>query len=72
MGAQEVYGIIVNGDHQFAVWPSKRPLPKGWLFTGPTGTRAEMLSMLKLQYVETVAAPLLTPGRLPRATEWAD
>jgi MbtH protein len=58
-----VYEIIVNDDHQFTVWPSKGPIPKGWRYIGKSGTRAELEAHLKEMYVETRPAPFVVSGR---------
>jgi MbtH protein len=71
MSTQEIYGIIVNTERQFGVWPAHRKLPRGWHFTGPTGTRAEMEQLLREQFVETLPTPLITPGRRPKV-QFAD
>jgi uncharacterized protein YbdZ (MbtH family) len=68
----ENYGIIVNAEHQFGVWPIHRKLPPDWRFTGPTGTQGEMQALLRTQFVETVPAALITRGRRPRASQWAE
>jgi uncharacterized protein YbdZ (MbtH family) len=72
MSTSENYGVIVNGRHQFSIWPAARKLPPGWRLLGPTGTRAEMRELLGQQFVETIAAPLITPGKPPRATQSSD
>lgn len=53
------YGIIANGQGQYGTWPTHRRLPGGWRYTGMTGTQAELLAVLRLQYVETLPAPLI-------------
>lgn len=63
------YGIISNADGQFGTWPTNRRLPTGWRYTGVTGTQAELLVILRTQYVETLPAPLIvssTPTRPSR------
>ena len=56
----EAFGIVVNDDHQFSVWPTDRSLPPGWHYTGPTGTQAEMVNAVRQQFVETVPATYVT------------
>jgi uncharacterized protein YbdZ (MbtH family) len=68
----EEFGVIVNEEHQFMVWPLDRRLSAGWLFAGPTGTAAEMVTVMRQQSVETAPAiqiPLDTPFS---ASQWAD
>jgi uncharacterized protein YbdZ (MbtH family) len=71
MGTSD-YGVIVNPEHQFGIWSTTRRLPPGWRFLGPTGSHEEMKALLGDQFVETVAAPLITPGRLPRVTQFSE
>jgi uncharacterized protein YbdZ (MbtH family) len=66
------YGIIVNDEHEFAVWPSARKVPPGWRFAGPTGTEAEMQDVSGRQFIETVPAPFITSGMRPCLSQWAD
>jgi MbtH protein len=58
-----VYEIIVNDEHQYTVWPTRGPLPKGWRHIGKSGTRAELEAFLKEMFVETRPAPFVVIGR---------
>ena len=66
-----VFGIVVNDDHQFSVWPTHRRLPSGWSYTGPTGTRAEMHEAVRQQFVETVPATYIARDWRLRASQEA-
>jgi MbtH protein len=44
-----VYRIVVNQEEQYSIWPIQEQLPKGWLDTGRTGLRGEVL-----EYIGTV------------------
>lgn len=59
------YGIISNADGQYGTWPTHRRLPAGWRYTGVTGTQAELLAVLRTQFVETLPAPLIMAGAQP-------
>jgi MbtH protein len=56
------YGIISNASGQYGTWPTHRRLPAGWRYTGVTGTQAELLAVLRTQFVETLPAPLILAG----------
>lgn len=47
---------IVKGEVEYSVWPTRHPLPAGYTYTGPVGTRAEMETLLAQQFVETTPA----------------
>jgi uncharacterized protein YbdZ (MbtH family) len=36
------YGIVVNQELQYSIWPTHLGLPSGYKFAGTVGTRAEM------------------------------
>ena len=67
-----IYGLIANDDHQFGTWPTHRKLPGGWRFVGPTGPSDEMQALLRMQFVETVAAPFITSDKAPRTVYAAE
>jgi MbtH protein len=67
-----MFGIVVNDQQQFSVWPLNRRLPPGWSYTGPTGTRAAMHEAVRQQFVETVPATYLAREGRVRASQWAD
>ena len=35
--------VVVNGEGQYSVWASERPVPAGWSATGVTGSTQECL-----------------------------
>lgn len=67
-----VYGVVINDEHQFSLWPTHRRLPPGWHFTGPTGTQAEMRELMRQQFIETVPATYIAAGKRFPASRWAD
>jgi MbtH protein len=58
-----LHQIVVNDAREFAVWPSAKPLPRGWLPAGRTGTREELVSHLRSSFAPLVELP---PNRTPR------
>jgi uncharacterized protein YbdZ (MbtH family) len=53
------FGIVVNDEHEFSIWPTHRNLQPGWQYTGPTGTYMEMQEFLEQQFITTRAATYL-------------
>jgi len=59
------YEIVVNDRREYAVWPSRRPLPAGWRYSGKSGAREELIAYLKsvcMDPVEVVPAPASQAG----------
>lgn len=48
------YEIVVNERREYAVWPSERPLPDGWIHSGRAGSREELLAHLRASFAPTV------------------
>jgi len=59
------FGIVVNAEQQFSIWPTHLMLPPGCSFAGPMGTKAEMQALVQQQFIETVPSTYIT------AEEWA-
>jgi len=57
----EEFGIIVNDEHEFSLWPTHCKLLPQWHYTGPIGTHMQMQEMLNQQFVTTRAATYLRP-----------
>ena len=57
----EEFGIIINDDHEFSIWPMHCKLLPQWHYIGPTGTHMEMQEMMNQQFVTTAAATFITP-----------
>lgn len=41
-----LYGVVVNTEGQFSVWPLILDIPAGWQLQGTTGGRAECLAVI--------------------------
>lgn len=52
-----LHQIVVNDAREFAVWPSAKPLPAGWLPAGRTGTRDELVTQLRSAFAPLVELP---------------
>ena len=52
-----LHQIVVNDAREFAVWPSAKPLPRGWLPAGRTGTREELVMHLRSSFAPLVDLP---------------
>jgi uncharacterized protein YbdZ (MbtH family) len=66
------FGVVVSDEQVFSVWPTRRKLPLGWHFTGPTGTQAEMQGLVEQQFVPTIPSTYLTPESQFRNSQSAD
>jgi MbtH protein len=66
-----LYQVIVNDEHLFATWPTRRALPAGWRYVGKEGTKLELEFYLIQMAVETSPAPLIVSGkRAQMDTRW--
>lgn len=36
--------VVINGEEQYSIWPSYKPVPNGWRGEGKTGSEAECLA----------------------------
>jgi MbtH protein len=69
-GSDATHQIIVNDEHQFVVWQSRRRLPPGWRYLGKEGTKAELDFYLQQMAVDTIPVPLLITGSRALDTRW--
>ncbi|MET7707323.1 MbtH family NRPS accessory protein [Micromonospora sp. NPDC005413] len=40
---EQTFGVVVNDEEQYSIWPQGRDLPAGWRQEGFTGTREACL-----------------------------
>ena len=45
----KAYTVVVNDEEQYSIWPSRKPVPRGWRAAGKEGPEAECL-----QYIAAV------------------
>jgi MbtH protein len=57
------YGVVINHEEQYSIWPIDRQLPRGWRLVGKQGSKAECLS-----YIDEVWTDM-RPLSLRRAME---
>ena len=38
-----IYTVVVNYEEQFSIWPSHKPMPRGWRSAGKEARKAECL-----------------------------
>jgi MbtH protein len=41
-----IYTVVVNREEQFSIWPSHKPMPKGWRSVGKEARKAGCLSYI--------------------------
>lgn len=47
-----IYTVVVNHEEQYSIWPSYKPMPKGWRDAGKSGLKAECLAHIKEVWVD--------------------
>jgi MbtH protein len=70
MSRDTQHEIIVNPDHQYVVWPARKPLPIGWNYVGKSGRKEDLDFYLREMFVETMPAPLVITDGRPQETRW--
>lgn len=65
------YGIVVNQELQYSLWPTHIALPAGYKFAGAAGTRTEMQELLSQQFVETAPSTYIRDQRAGES-RWVD
>lgn len=65
------YGIVVNQELQYSIWPTQLGLPSGYKFAGTVGTRAELEELLSQQFVETAPSTYIRDIRFGES-RWVD
>ena len=41
------YLVVSNSEEQYSIWPSHKPIPRGWRSVGKDGRKAECLSYIE-------------------------
>lgn len=68
MKRDSLHEIIVNTNHQYVVWPARKPLPIGFRYVGKSGPKSELEFYLREMFVETMPVPMVvTDGRSPES-----
>lgn len=49
-----LYGIVVNTEGQYSVWPLGLAIPAGWQLQGTTGDRSECLAVIAELWTDLV------------------
>jgi MbtH protein len=62
--------VIVNGQDQFVVWPTRLQPPSGWRCIGVEGTRSELDTYMRKVAAETLPMPLLITDSRMLDTRW--
>jgi MbtH protein len=47
-----IFEVVVNEEEQYSLWPAQRPLPKGWLKGGCTGSKEECLRFIETAWTD--------------------
>lgn len=70
MSRDTLHEIIVNPEHQYVVWPARKPLPIGWNYVGKSGRKEDLEFYLREMFVETMPAPMVIRDGRPPETRW--
>jgi MbtH protein len=65
MSDEQPYGVVVNDEEQYSVWPVGRAIPLGWDAAGFEGARDECLSYIGEVWTD------IRPASLRRSLETA-
>ncbi len=38
LSSRTIYGVVVNHEEQYSIWPKEERAPRGWKFTGKSGS----------------------------------
>lgn len=57
------FAVVVNDEEQYSVWPADRAWPPGWQPVGHTGTRAECLSWIAVNWTDQRPRSLRSSSR---------
>jgi MbtH protein len=60
-----IYGVVMNHEEQYSIWPADRELPLGWEWTGFTGTKTECLD-----YIEEIWTDMRPLSLRQKMREW--
>ncbi len=42
-----IYGVVINHEEQYAIWPADREPPPGWTLTGVRGPKTDCLAHIR-------------------------
>jgi MbtH protein len=48
----KTYVVLINGEEQYSIWPSRKEIPNGWSETGKSGSKEECLSYIEAVWVD--------------------
>lgn len=70
MKRDSLHEIIVNTNHQYVVWPARKPLPIGFRYVGKSGPKSELEFYLREMFVETMPVPMVVTDGRPPESRW--
>ncbi|MDK0524158.1 MbtH family NRPS accessory protein [Streptomyces sp. ML-6] len=51
-GNETRYGVVINDEEQYSIWPAHREVPAGWRETGTQGTKQECLDHIDVVWTD--------------------
>jgi MbtH protein len=49
---ERLYGVVVNHEGQYSIWPADRDNPRGWRGMGEVGTRDDCLANIGCMWTD--------------------
>jgi MbtH protein len=46
------YAVVRNDEHQYSLWPADREPPRGWVVSGPVGSRSDCLDYIRSEWTD--------------------
>ena len=46
------YTVLINDEEQYSLWPTFKPVPKGWRQVGPVGKKADCLAYVEANWTD--------------------
>ncbi|MEO8716103.1 MAG: MbtH family NRPS accessory protein [Acetobacteraceae bacterium] len=49
---QEIFEVVINHEHQYAIWPADKAIPAKWRTVGVRGSKQECLDHVRLVWTD--------------------
>ena len=50
--SSEEYLVVINGEEQYSIWPSYKPVPKGWKQVDKPGSKEQCLEYIEKNWTD--------------------
>lgn len=52
VAAEAAYGVVINQEQQYSIWPADRPPPEGWRTEGTFGSKQKCLDHIDRVWID--------------------